>query len=183
MKCPKCGYNSFDYLDSCKKCNKDLTEHRARFNIQSILLSEMPSETVVAAPEEVIAAVTADTSIDDFASGGAGADANDFGFDFMGDNEDNENLAFDELFEEVSSEDDVEETLPAPETSGDQPVSLDQELGDKKVPPVLEEIGIDDFSFDEMEPDPSIKEDADIFAETEEDFSLEGLDFEDSDKK
>ncbi|MCK8602001.1 hypothetical protein [Desulfoferrobacter suflitae] len=25
MRCPKCGYNSFDYLSHCKKCNADLT--------------------------------------------------------------------------------------------------------------------------------------------------------------
>ncbi|MGH7885905.1 MAG: RDD family protein [Thermodesulfobacteriota bacterium] len=24
MKCPKCGYNSFDYLDNCKRCNTPL---------------------------------------------------------------------------------------------------------------------------------------------------------------
>lgn len=26
MRCPKCGYISFDYLSSCEKCGKDLEE-------------------------------------------------------------------------------------------------------------------------------------------------------------
>ena len=25
MRCPKCGYNSFDYLSECRKCSADLT--------------------------------------------------------------------------------------------------------------------------------------------------------------
>jgi len=28
MRCPKCGYNSFDYLSQCKKCGTDLTKTR-----------------------------------------------------------------------------------------------------------------------------------------------------------
>lgn len=28
MRCPKCGYNSFDYLAQCKKCGTDLTRTR-----------------------------------------------------------------------------------------------------------------------------------------------------------
>ncbi len=199
MKCPKCGYNSFDYLDSCKKCSKDLTEHKARFNIQSILLSEMPTETVSTSTEEIVATATAAVAIDDFGGGGA-ADVDDFGFDFMGDSDDDENLAFDELFEEVSSEDDIEEALPSPEAEA-EPVPLDQQLADENIS-VKKETVTDDFSFDETEPDlPATKpakttsdspaefgfdadDDpaADIFAETEEDFSLDGIDFENPDK-
>jgi hypothetical protein len=200
MKCPKCGYNSFDYLDSCKKCNKDLTEHKARFNIQSILLSEMPTETVTSVAEEVVATATADVVIDDFGGGGAAAEVDDFGFDFMGDSDDDENLAFDELFEEVSSEDDIEEALPSPEAEA-EPVPLDQQLAGENISGKKETV-TDDFSFDETEPDlPAAKpvettpdspaefgfdadDDpaADIFAETEEDFSLDGIDFENPNK-
>ena len=39
MKCPKCNYISFDYLDSCKKCGKDLTEHKEKHNIRSVLFA------------------------------------------------------------------------------------------------------------------------------------------------
>ena len=33
MKCPKCNYVSFDYLDSCKKCGYDLSQVREERNI------------------------------------------------------------------------------------------------------------------------------------------------------
>jgi hypothetical protein len=32
MRCPNCGYTSFDYLDRCLKCEADLTEERTRLN-------------------------------------------------------------------------------------------------------------------------------------------------------
>ena len=31
MRCPKCGYHSFDGLDNCKSCGNDLTGYRQRF--------------------------------------------------------------------------------------------------------------------------------------------------------
>ena len=37
MKCPKCGYHSFDHLDSCKKCGHGLAEHKAKFNLRGLL--------------------------------------------------------------------------------------------------------------------------------------------------
>ncbi|MDY6864141.1 MAG: hypothetical protein SV062_14280, partial [Thermodesulfobacteriota bacterium] len=40
MKCPKCGYISFDYLESCKKCNKDLVQTRELLGI----ISPVPPE-------------------------------------------------------------------------------------------------------------------------------------------
>ena len=33
MRCPNCGYISFDYLDQCVKCRTDLTEERRRLNL------------------------------------------------------------------------------------------------------------------------------------------------------
>ncbi len=33
MKCPQCNYVSFDYLDSCRKCSKDLTAHKSQVGI------------------------------------------------------------------------------------------------------------------------------------------------------
>jgi len=29
MRCPKCGYISFDHLESCKKCNKKISDASA----------------------------------------------------------------------------------------------------------------------------------------------------------
>ncbi len=37
MKCPKCGFNSFDYLESCKKCGNDLKDFKEKFGLRSIL--------------------------------------------------------------------------------------------------------------------------------------------------
>lgn len=36
MKCPKCGYTSFPYLESCAKCGHALTEQRAALGIYAL---------------------------------------------------------------------------------------------------------------------------------------------------
>ena len=36
MRCPNCGYISFDYLDQCVKCRTDLTGERERLNLPEI---------------------------------------------------------------------------------------------------------------------------------------------------
>jgi len=33
MKCPKCGYNSFDYNRSCPRCDEDISAERAKLNL------------------------------------------------------------------------------------------------------------------------------------------------------
>jgi hypothetical protein len=33
MKCPKCGYTSFDYNDSCPRCRKDIAAERHQLNL------------------------------------------------------------------------------------------------------------------------------------------------------
>jgi len=33
MRCPKCGYTSFDYLDRCKSCGEDLVPTKIKLNI------------------------------------------------------------------------------------------------------------------------------------------------------
>ncbi|MBW2022775.1 MAG: hypothetical protein JRI39_05550 [Deltaproteobacteria bacterium] len=33
MRCPKCGYVSFDHNESCPKCNRDLSSERERLNL------------------------------------------------------------------------------------------------------------------------------------------------------
>lgn len=74
MKCPKCGYNSFDYLASCKKCGNDLEGFKSRFNLRSLIFPG----------REMVAPVMGE-SLGGDALGGAEesvADATDFGFDF-----------------------------------------------------------------------------------------------------
>ena len=44
MKCPKCGYNSFEYYDSCKKCSSDLTGYKQTYSITSIVLPQAIKE-------------------------------------------------------------------------------------------------------------------------------------------
>lgn len=36
MKCPHCGYISFDYLDTCKRCGNNLTSVRDLLNITPV---------------------------------------------------------------------------------------------------------------------------------------------------
>ncbi len=36
MKCPQCGYISFDYVESCEKCGNDLTSVRTLLNIPPV---------------------------------------------------------------------------------------------------------------------------------------------------
>lgn len=38
MKCPKCGYNSFEFYDSCKKCSSDLSGYKLTYGITPIVL-------------------------------------------------------------------------------------------------------------------------------------------------
>ena len=33
MKCPKCGYVSFDYNESCPKCDEDIRGERTKLNL------------------------------------------------------------------------------------------------------------------------------------------------------
>ena len=35
MKCPKCKYTTFDYLDSCPRCGKDFVAEKTKLNIVS----------------------------------------------------------------------------------------------------------------------------------------------------
>lgn len=48
MKCPKCGFNSFEYYDSCKKCFSDLTGYKQIYSITSIVLPQETKEKMAA---------------------------------------------------------------------------------------------------------------------------------------
>ena len=68
MKCPKCGYTSFDYLDECKKCGKELSEHKDKHSIRSLMFPGSGAAAAAAAAAPVA---------------GAAAGGDEFGFDFM----------------------------------------------------------------------------------------------------
>ncbi|GAB6083305.1 hypothetical protein JCM30471_22190 [Desulfuromonas carbonis] len=77
MKCPKCGFTSFDYLDSCKKCGGDLAAFKAKHGLRSLLFpgqGRSGGDTPIL-PEE---AATPEEALMTEAS-----DATDFGFGFM----------------------------------------------------------------------------------------------------
>lgn len=38
MKCPKCGYNSFEYYGKCRKCSADFTDYKKTYSICPIVL-------------------------------------------------------------------------------------------------------------------------------------------------
>lgn len=70
MKCPKCGYNSFEIHDSCKKCANDLTGYKETHGLKSIVL---PQEARTSMAEKLMAdmaqddhAVVADVPADMF---------------------------------------------------------------------------------------------------------------------
>src|SRR5450631_1549888 len=49
MKCPKCGYNSFECFTACKKCSYDLTEFKEKLGLKPIVLQMETRNTMVAA--------------------------------------------------------------------------------------------------------------------------------------
>jgi hypothetical protein len=73
MKCPKCGYHSFDHLDSCKKCNNDLVEHKAKFNLRGFF---SPGQAAAPVPDPAIDET--EEEVEESADGSV-----DFGFDFL----------------------------------------------------------------------------------------------------
>jgi hypothetical protein len=77
MKCPKCGYHSFDHLISCKKCSHDLAEHMAKFNLRGFFF---PGKTIAAAP----VAVFDENNVEEEQSDDGTVD---FGFDFLDEEE------------------------------------------------------------------------------------------------
>lgn len=40
MKCPKCGYNSFESNDVCKKCANDLSGYKQTYGLKAIVLPQ-----------------------------------------------------------------------------------------------------------------------------------------------
>lgn len=45
MKCPKCGYNSFEFLDSCKKCGIEFSTFKKSHRISAILFRSGSAST------------------------------------------------------------------------------------------------------------------------------------------
>jgi hypothetical protein len=99
MKCPKSGYHSFDHLDSCKKCNTDLSGHKDKFNLSGFYA---PGQTT--APQPAINDGADDETPEDDG-------AVDFGFDFL------------------DEEDSPAEQADSVDLDDNQEVSIDQPFG------------------------------------------------------
>ncbi|HKI51874.1 MAG TPA: RDD family protein [Geothermobacteraceae bacterium] len=100
MKCPKCGFTSFDFLENCKKCGVDLQAHKSKFGLRSLIFPGFQSAEP--APSLI------DDASEAFADAAAETEAADFGFDFMNDDEpafEEPALADDELADPVAEED------------------------------------------------------------------------------
>jgi len=88
MKCPKCGFTSFDFLESCKKCGADLQVHKSKFGLRSMIFPGFQSEEATPTLLDEIG--------DDSLESGAAGESIDFGFDFMSEADDSaEEPAFD----------------------------------------------------------------------------------------
>ncbi len=48
MKCPKCGFNSFEYYDMCKKCSADLIGYKQTYSITALVLPLEAKEKLAA---------------------------------------------------------------------------------------------------------------------------------------
>ena len=54
MRCPKCGYHSFESLNRCKKCQVDLGEHKARYRIKGFFSTSYPESAPEAQAEVLV---------------------------------------------------------------------------------------------------------------------------------
>lgn len=93
MKCPKCGYNSFESYDSCKKCSSDLSGYKMTYGITPIVLplaarekmaEEYRATAVDAQPDEAVEAHEDMFALDlpeDSISSSAPFDTDPFNFD------------------------------------------------------------------------------------------------------
>ncbi len=71
MKCPKCGYNSFEYNDNCPKCLNDLTGYKATYGLAAMALpqavrTDMARSMAGDPPVDSLPAQDADTASDMF---------------------------------------------------------------------------------------------------------------------
>ncbi len=102
MKCPKCGFTSFDDLTECKKCAKDLSAFRSKFNLRGIV-----RPFAAAAPPAATPATPAETDRGDepavVAASGPAADPVDFGYDFMEETPGEPTSSLDDLLEADAS--------------------------------------------------------------------------------
>lgn len=124
MKCPKCGYNSFEFLDNCKKCGQGLGEHKQKFNLWGFFSEQEPQAPSSVEPEPANPAVDENEPDDDLI---------DFGFDFLNDIDDqnDQNDQNDQITQQEtlnSSDDDI--SIYQPFDDNNENVPDDNNLSD-----------------------------------------------------
>jgi hypothetical protein len=55
MKCPKCSYVSYDYLDACRKCHIDLVKFKQKFNLMVLQPGDLDLGEMVDVDAESVA--------------------------------------------------------------------------------------------------------------------------------
>jgi hypothetical protein len=134
MKCPKCHYTSFDYLDNCKHCGVDLRDTRSLLQIIAVSPEDQaPAAPVVEMRDEepmdkaAPAAAAAFLSAEDL----GGEEEILDGLDFDG--------SFDELVEPTSHMDQAAEAVVAREPEENLEEQDDEELLDLDFGDLFEE--------------------------------------------
>lgn len=54
MKCPKCGFQSFNYLPNCKKCGRDLSEMRDKYRLGDPVLPQSQAQKTMGPAQPVV---------------------------------------------------------------------------------------------------------------------------------
>ena len=75
MKCPKCGYNSFEFNDNCPKCLIDLTGYKATHGLKAMALP-------LTARTEMARSMAIETGLDNHPTEDADLSSDFFSFDF-----------------------------------------------------------------------------------------------------
>ena len=77
MKCPKCGYNSFEFNDNCPKCLNDLTGYKATHGLKAMALP-------LTARTEMARSMTTEADVDNHPTEDSDISSDIFSFDFDG---------------------------------------------------------------------------------------------------
>ncbi len=155
MRCPKCGYISFDYNQVCPKCNKDITDEQAKMNIPSFI-PEPPALLGILIGES--GASNADFHVG--RSSAADTSAMDINFGDSGALMSADSLVMDEGQDfEINLESEESEDFGTPADQGDQSLSVgsDFEIGEEEEDLSL---GMDEITFgDSPDIDDALEED------------------------
>lgn len=185
MKCPKCGFNSFEFYDSCKKCSGDLTGYKQTYSVTSIVLPQEAKERLAvlsrsaeSVPDRIDnTAVTHDDifsfDLSDDSPATAKGNDNPFGFDeplSSGNNSRSEGDVFADLLESTSQAEESpfgESRASAPSAAKNTVTSADSD-----------EFDLGNFSWDDTPSEtkaPGASEGSDdfdsLFGDTKEDTS------------